>query len=210
MFARHDVVIDSFMISCLERHTVREQTLLSFSESDWPRTPEIIMDEGTGVPNVARIARNWERALARAASSPATLVLIVEDDLVIGRWLLHNLMSWPVVWDVASKPWFMGSLYNPCVPVLRECESRWFVAHPRFVWGAQALVLTPQTIRFVLEQWNSEHGHPDERIPRLASRRTPIYYHRPSLVEHRDGPSTWGGFKHGSRDFDVNWRAETT
>ena len=56
--------------------------------------------------------------------------------------------------------------------------------------------------RYLLRSWNEEGGEPDLRMPRLAGRLVPVYYHRPSLVEHVGHVSTWGGRQHQSVDFD--------
>jgi len=42
-----------------------------------------------------------------------------------------------------------------------------------------------------------------------AGRAVPIYYHRPSLVEHIGDVSTWGGRHHRAVDFDRDWRASS-
>jgi hypothetical protein len=42
-------------------------------------------------------------------------------------------------------------------------------------------------------------------MPRLASRFVPIYYHRPSLVDHVGAESTWGGPRHNAVNFDAKW-----
>jgi hypothetical protein len=59
----------------------------------------------------------------------------------------------------------------------------------------------------VLERWDELQGYPDIRISRLAGRLTPLWFHLPSLVQHRAVPSVWGGVAHQAPDYDAEWRA---
>jgi len=202
------VQFDAFMVSCAERELVREETLDSFRQSDWRLLPRVLLDGEAAGPTWVRICRSWRKALAAAAASPsAQIVLLVEDDILVNRWLRHNLLRWRPLADM-REGWFFGSLYNPHVArILDEPKSSYFWAHPHFVWGSQALLISPKTAAFILARWQNDTSHPDRMMPLIASEMSPIVYHAPSLVDHRDVPSTWGGNRHVARDFDSAWKA---
>lgn len=200
--------IETFMISCASRESVREATLRDLASSDYTGTVELVLDDELGSTPIERIHRTWVRALDRAAQSTSTFVLILEDDLTFCRWFEHNLCSWPLLTWERSQHAFFASLYNPGRPVVvRRERERYQVAAPGAVWGGQAVVLTPGTARYVASHWHEAPGNPDQKMPRLASRVTPIYFHLPSLVDHREVETTWGGIRHRAIDFDRDWRA---
>jgi hypothetical protein len=197
-----------FVMSCKERGEVLRQTLEGLSACGWPEPPAIVLDDGIGETGLQRIHRTWRTMIDRAAHCTSDFVLLCEDDIVFGKWFTENLHSWPLLRDVPGSRAFYASLYNPGRPFLvRRPEERYLVAHPRFVWGSQALVLTPRTARFIEANWDEADGNPDQRMPVIASRVTPIYFHVPSLVDHAAVPTTWGGMEHSAADFDAEWRA---
>ena len=63
------------------------------------------------------------------------------------------------------------------------------------------------TACWILDHWDEQGGFPDIRMSRLAGQRSPVYMHRPSLVQHRQVPSVWGGVAHTAIDFSPDWRA---
>jgi len=199
-------MFEAFMVSCRAREAVRGESLRSLAAGGWDRPPKIVLDDEVEPTPLQRIHRTWRRTLERAAASAARFVLLLEDDIVVGRWFKRNLLAWPVLAQHPPEQAFFASLYNPSLPyhVIRP-EENCLVSDPRYVWGAQALVMTPPTARFVLERWNEELGNPDQKMPRLAARVTPIYFHVPSLVNHADVPTTWGGMEHRAGDFDADW-----
>jgi hypothetical protein len=183
-------------------------TLDSLRESGWPQRPEVVLDDGHGETRLDRIHRTWRRVIRLASQVTSDFVLLCEDDVVFGGWFSQNLRSWPLLHALPGSRAFYASLYNPDRPYLsRRANERYLVADPRYVWGAQALVLTPQTARFIDAHWNEGPGTPDQRMPLIASRVTPLYYHVPSLVDHARVPTTWGGIEHAAMDFDPDWRA---
>jgi len=146
--------------------------------------------------------------IARAAEQDAEYVLLCEDDVVFGNAFARNLASWELLRQPQPGGAFYASLYNPNRPfIVRRAEQRYLVAHPNAVWGAQALLLTPNMARFIETHWDEAPGNPDQRMPRLAARVTPIYFHVPSLVDHARVPTTWGGIEHSAIDFDPDWCA---
>jgi hypothetical protein len=201
------LTFEAFMISCRARSAVRDATLRSLAAGGWKEPVHVVMDDEIGATPIARIHRTWRRVIERAASSEASAVLLLEDDLVAGRWFRDNLGAWPLWRQLAPGQAFFASLYHPSLAyhVARPAD-RYLVAHAPSVWGAQALLMPPTLARYIDQHWDEEAGHPDMRMPRLAARVTPIYFHLPSLVDHADVPTTWGGVVHRAVDFDFEWR----
>jgi hypothetical protein len=198
----------ALVLSCPERADTLERTLQRLRDCGWSGVLEVVLDDGIGERPIDRIHRTWRRVIQRAGQLRVPFVLLLEDDVVFGRAFLHNLASWQLLQTVAPGRAFYASLYNPGRPfIVRREAERYLVADPRFVWGAQAIVTTPETARFVDAHWDSAPGNPDQRMPAIAARATPIYYHVPSLVDHEAVPTTWGGIQHAALDFDPEWRA---
>jgi hypothetical protein len=196
------------MVSCPERSDVRKRTLSSLAGSDWTETPNFVLDDGQGEPSLARIQRTWLRALEKAEAANTELVLLLEDDLAFCRHLAHNVFSWPILREQHPGRALFASLYDPGHPFLKEStQDRYRAIHPFSMWGSQAILTTPQTARFLNANWDKSVGNCDLRMPRILGAVTTIYTHLPSLVEHADTPTTWGGFSHRAQTYDPEWRA---
>ena len=201
----------TFVMSCPGRSETLAATLERLAATGWPSTPELVLDDGVGARPIDRIHRTWRRMVRRASLAVTELVLLLEDDLVFGRWFERNLSSWELLRQIPPSRAFFASLYNPSRPfVISRPGERYLVAHQHSVWGAQALLTTPETARFIDTHWDEVAGNPDQRMPLIAARVTPVYYHVPSLVDHAPVPTTWGGFEHHAFDFDPDWRADAT
>jgi len=192
-------------MSCPERAAIRAATLASLEASGWP-APEVVLDDQDGPPSMHRCNLTWRRTIERAGQARSDFVLLCEDDVIFGRWFSENLRSWPVLRELPGNGAFYGSLYNHGRGALRRESERHSVAKPEFAWGAQALVMTPRTARFLVANWEKKFVNADVRMPQLAAFLSPIYHHVPSLVDHV-GRSLWGGDAHRAVDFDPNWRA---
>jgi hypothetical protein len=127
-------------------------------------------------------------------------VLFLEDDLVFNRNMVRNLENWA---PLRSRNVTLASLYNPTVIQQMTCkEEHWFIARPEDVYGSQAFVLSPELVFYCVAHWWDVPGMQDIKISRLAGRLgRPIFYHTPSLVQHRSVPSVWGGHIHYAKDF---------
>ncbi len=215
------MILAHLMVTCREREEQRAASLRSLAASDWQQPTALIHDKGNGLPSILRIRANWLQALEIAAEWKADAILLTEDDVRFGFHFRHNLENWRplgVAIDHGAEPGqgsrrdhFFGSLYNPGFDRgVGDQAGRYFVAgRVDRIWGAQAVVMTRPTVQYVLRFWNADDGggNPDERMPRLASKRTEILYHSPSLVDHAPSESTWGGQPHHACDFDPEWRA---
>ena len=194
------------MLSCPERSETRAETLQSLRSCGWP-APRVVLDEAPGPTSADRLNAAWLRVLGVATLARSDFVLLCEDDLIFGHWFLGNLLSWPVLRPTIDG-FFFASLYNHGHAKLSGGSERHWVADPFFEWGTQALVLTPKTACFLIGNWAKVPGAADRRMPRLAAAVTPIYHHRPSLVQHVRGPSTWGAESHAADDFELFWRPD--
>lgn len=199
-----------------------EATRRSLALSGWSDVPRVVLDEQPGPTSMARLSVAWRRVIRLAAQAPSDFVLLLEDDLIFGRWFSDNLRSWP---PLQARPLayttqqlqrrapqlpprlFYGSLYNHGRGMLRRESDRSAVADPVFVWGSQAQVMTPLTAAFIDANWDRAQGNADVRMVRLAAYLSPVYFHVPSLVDHAPGPSTWCLDTHRAVDFDAEWRA---
>jgi len=200
--------ISTFIMSCTQRQVALRQTLTSLAASGWRGEPEVILDQGLGDSTLGRIWDTWKRMIARAAQAETPYVLLLEDDVIFGRWFPQNLDSWGLPRGLPPGTAFYASLYNPGLPYITRNESEnYLVADPRWVWGSQALLLSTSTARFIERNWNTVELNPDMRMPRLVRPITPVYYHVPSLVDHAPAPTTWGGIVHSAIDFDPEWRS---
>jgi len=198
----------ALVMSCPERQSALERTLGRLRDSGFGAAPEVVLDDGVGARPLDRIHRTWRRMIRRAAELDTAFALLLEDDVVFGKSFTHNLDSWQLLDEVPPGRAFYASLYNSGRPfIVRRAAERYLVADARFVWGAQALVVTPEMARFLDTHWDSAEGNPDQRMPRIAARVTSVYFHVPSLVDHEPVPTTWGGIEHCAVDFDPDWRA---
>jgi hypothetical protein len=200
--------IVAYMLSCDAREAVRAATLERLKATDWPGDVVVVIDRVRAERAQERVERTGLRLLETAAADRSTFVLFLEDDLEFNIHLHHNLTHWSPVVSAGPEGHLLGSLYDPGVPSLCwERERAFSIADPNLVYGSQAFLLSRATVLAVLERWDDVPGMGDIKISRLAAANGPIHYHRPSLVQHLDVPSTWGGPRHRALDFSSSWRA---
>lgn len=199
----------AYMTSCLERTAVRRRTLANLAATDWGDAAVVIIDRAAFPTPKERGRDTGHRLLARALDGPGDVFLYLEDDLEFNTSLRWNLVRWE---PLAARPrdgHFFGSLYNPdVVPADADGGPTWAEVGVEHVYGSQALVLATATARYVLEHWEEVRANQDIRMAHLAARVTPIYYHRPSLVQHLAVRSSIDGPSHEAVDYEPDWRAE--
>ncbi len=204
--------LEAFIISCPQREQVRARTLASLTASDWKGGVHVVIDDCPAtVPVLQRIGETWFRAVQAASLAKADCLLLLEDDVEVGRHIRHNLETWKPIVAVRARSGrgyqLYGSLYDPGILRFRSKQAdQYFYAFPQLVWGAQAVVMSPETARLLVARWRTRDEEPDLKMPRIAAAVTPIFYHLPSLVQHIGTSSTWGGTPHSARAYDPEWR----
>jgi hypothetical protein len=203
---------EAFIVSCPQREQVRAQTLGSIAASDWKGGVRVVVDDAdAAMPVLLRIGETWLRAVELAAQSKADCLLLMEDDVEVGRHIHHNLQTWKPILVMRArggpKYQLYGSLYDPGIlPFRCKHGDHYFYAFPQLVWGAQAIVMSPEMARLLVARWRTRDEEPDRKMPRIAADVSPIFYHLPSLVQHIGTASTWGGAPHTARAYDPDWR----
>jgi hypothetical protein len=204
--------LEAFVVTCPQREQVRAQTLNSIAASDWKGEVRVVIDDANvAMPVLQRIGETWLSAVKLAAESKADCLLMLEDDVEVGRHIYHNLETWKPVAVMRARGGrayqLYGSLYDPgIVPFRCKHRDQYFYAFPQLVWGAQAIVISPETARLLVARWRTRDEEPDRKMPRIAAAVTPIFYHLPSLVQHVGTVSTWGGVIHTASTYDPAWR----
>jgi ADP-heptose:LPS heptosyltransferase len=204
------VTIQAVMISCPEREELRHKTLANLASTDWGDMSVVVqVDGGIGPDHGTRQTDCALIALKKGWDSSADYVLFLEDDLQFNRHIRHNLFHWK---PLRERSIALAGLYNPN---LRESAydltSHARIIAPSAIFGSQALLLSREALGYVIRNWRRASGMQDIRISRLAGRLPfPVLYHFPSLVQHVGDESVWGGRYHRARDFDANWRHESS
>jgi hypothetical protein len=195
------------MITCPQRDETRKATLASLAASDWPDLPlQVLVDPEKTGDRVERISRQILHALQQFLDHTAEYLLLLEDDLSFNRYLRHNVEHWR---PYRRREITLAGLYNPGLrEIAFDVAGHAVAVAPGFGFGTQALLLFRPAVEHLVNGWNTLNAAADSRLMHLASQLgRPLYYHAPSLVQHRQLPSTWGGTPHEARDFDPDWRA---
>jgi hypothetical protein len=202
--------IVAYMTSCSERTAVRRRTLEHLAATDWGAAPVVVVDRAAFPTPKERGRDTAHRLLERALEGPGDVFVYLEDDLEFNTSLRWNLERWPPLVSRARGGHYFGSHYNPDIgPVGADGGPTWAEVPGGDVYGSQAWVLSTATARHVLEHWEEEIGNQDIRIARLAATVTPLFYHRPSLVQHLAVRSAVGSSDpHEAPDYEADWRAE--
>jgi hypothetical protein len=202
--------VRAYVLTCEERADVCAATVDDLAQTDWGSPPTVVVGRSAAPKKTERIVDTGLRVLTRVAhdaDGDDDIVLVCEDDVTFNRSLRHNLEHWAPVMDRRRDGHLFGSLYNPNVVVPPADGRTAIAADPRQFYGSQGVVLSVTTARSLVEWWHDRDGPLDLRISRLAARWSPLWYHAPSLVQHRAVESTWGGAPHSAVDFSADWRA---
>lgn len=201
--------LTAYILSSTSRRDVRLDTIAKLAATDWAAKPVVIIDQLRSPDLTKRAVDNSRSLLLSAVSGPGDVFLFLEDDLDFNRWLRFNIERWAPLAERPIGGDFYASLYNPGVGSLNEDDDgdTFRIVNPELVYGSQAVLMSTSIAAWILRHWDDGRGFQDIRMSRLAAQRTPIYYHRPSLVQHRPVPSTWGGVAHEACDYSPDWRA---
>lgn len=183
---------------------MRALTLASLKQSGWRPALHVEMDCTSFVRRQERQEHTALAALRRAADVDPEYTLFLEDDLIFNQHLHENLERWT---PLKRRQAALASLYNPNIRETEVCpEEHWFIADPNAVYGSQAFILSRALLHYCIDHWWTMPGMQDIKISRMAAAiGGTIFYHRPSLVQHRQVPSVWGGGRHWAKDFDPEW-----
>lgn len=203
-------MISAVMISCDNRKDVREDTLQNLYSTDWQWDVEIILDKDYINFDDYEIKPKTERqtiasynALIKAMKKPDPWIVFMEDDLIFNKYIGYNIINWE---PIINKSLNLGSLYTPNNNKCSIEQGKfWYKADCLRLYGSQFYIMSREATQWAIDHWHSEIGMQDIKITRL-SRGKPIFYHSPSLVQHRNIPSVWGGVSHMAYDFDEHWK----
>ncbi len=199
--------IATYMMTCRERANLRTETLQDLARSDWTGPVNVVEDDGRQAGRGARQVATCKRLLELAASKPGDLILFLEDDTTFNRHLFYNLTTWPLLLRSIQREHFFVSLYNPGIPPKSGGTTQEeYEVVPQRVYGSQAILMRPATARLIIQEWDAVRALADIRMSRAAATVTPIYYHRPSLVDHMPAPSMLETGPHCAFDFEHDWR----
>jgi hypothetical protein len=199
--------LGAFIMSCAERADTCRATLANLAATDWRSSVEIILDSSDSERKQTRQECNALVSLRAFLQSSADVMLFLEDDLQFNVAIETNIRAWAPVRSYYAGQLF-ASLYNPNVRPLSVDEAdRFFIADPDAVYGSQAFVLSREMADYIAQHYWEVEGLQDIKMSRLASRLGPVYYHKPSLVQHVGYLSSWGGHYHKAEDYDSTWRA---
>ena len=201
------LTVAAWMITCPEREESRRATLASLAASDWPDLPlQVIVDPEKTSDRRGRISQQVLRAMKQFLEHSADYLLLLEDDLSFNRHLRHNLHRWP---PYRRRQITLAGLYNPGLrEIAFDVAGHAVAVAPESAFGCQALLLSRAAAGHAVLGWNALKTPADLRLVCLAVQLgRPLYYHAPSLVQHRLELSTWGGVAHQAHDFDPDWRA---
>ncbi len=194
----------TIIVTCRERERVLQQTLSNLAATDWPGQPHLQMDRMVTGDCRQRQTENVRLGLGWFVSqSDADYLLLLEDDLEFNTHLWWNLERWLPMVDGRLD---FGSLYNP--NIRNNSGDDYFIAHPGACYGSQAYVLSRAAVHVLLRDWLNVIGMQDIKITRiLGAAGYPLFYHRPSLVQHVGIQSVWGGGYHSAPDFQPGWKS---
>jgi hypothetical protein len=197
------------MITCPERDAGRKATLASLAASDWADLPlKVLVDPERDRDRIRRINRQFLHALQEFLDHSAEYLLLLEDDLIFNRHLRHNLTHW--------RPFRCRELAVAGLCNFGHREIAFDVPHhavvvdPESAYGCQSTLLSRAAAEFLVQAWNTLDAPADLRLMHLTAKLGPLYYHSPSLIQHRRLRSTLDTAPAEAADFDPDWRANTS
>ena len=181
-------------------------------ETDWDRWHRVltVQCDATGEISALRQRENARAALERAVADGPELFLLLEDDLEFNRQFFANIEAWtPVRAHLQGVP-LLATLCNfGFAPMLRLTFPDRFCTDPFTTHGSQCILLSHGLAEYLLRHWGDrDEVHSDLQIYRLAAGVTPLFVHRPSLVQHVGWASLCDSPMHQAVDFDAEWKAE--
>jgi ADP-heptose:LPS heptosyltransferase len=200
--------IAAVMISCAARERLRARTLEDLRGTDWGSAPvQVIIDEQRFRYKVENITHTAWRALQAGQATRADYLLFLADDLIFNRHLHENLQLWS---PLQERHMAVLALYNPGLAELAwDVRHHAILAAPNRNCASQAMLLSRQAVRYLLDHWFAAPVPLELKFGWLAAQLgQPIVHHCPSLVQHVGNTSTWGGVFHRAGDFRRAWKEQ--
>lgn len=188
--------------TCTGREASLQRTLASIEASD-------IEDyEVLHHPATMTNRRFFLSVLDRAIDLPVDYVLVLEDDVTVGRYIRHNILSWPAI---EVEDFAAGWVFVPdgvADDTNRQLGKPPFVRRVGELHAACAMVFSRSSLPWLREgvesvflDWGIDAaGAPgrDLAVSRVISsaRNAFIYMHIPSLAEHRMDEASMFGHTH--------------
>jgi hypothetical protein len=215
--------IAAWILTCPHRVKLLTQTIKSFRDTDWnaPLRIHCTPPGGeVGEPGENPIRRAHLALLKSALDGPGTHFLLCEDDVAFNRHLHHNLTHWDLWREVACVDF--ATIYNPGLAERRSTDGSmtqnggrkpgtYFAVEREALIGSQARLVSRRGAEYLLATARGsatgtvvEPGFPDQAGDAFDH----VWVHRPSLVQHLGGESSWEGPRHVARDFDPGWRLQ--
>lgn len=200
------------VLAARHRPTAHARLRASLAASDAAAAPTTWHVHPEGLDVREHLIRCYERI---AADPGGELVLVLEDDAVVGRHIAHNIQTWSEPWQPSFAA---GWVYNPGGYAQRDC---WFADGNQW-YGTVAVVYRARTLRGLADELRLRSQQPPRLGQCFDNELSCAVLHAlgsirvayPSLVEHYDDlPSAAGNDRalgHPSRTsggtFDMEYR----
>lgn len=201
-------MIEVYFLTTKSREKTLKLTLDSYLNTDMNEKFSIVFDTdctNEESPYLRQInsAKHILSMYIRKSNEP--FMMFCEDDIIFNKHIKHNINRMMELTTIS-----VAYLYNPGI-VFDTIVDNISIADPDVVYGNQCILMHRSFVGLCIKNWDkfAEGGqHQDIIIAQIAKKfGVPIYYHTPTLVQHRDGLSTWGGPVHRSIDFDLEYKS---
>ncbi len=198
---------EAVMISCAARNELRQRTLGNLAKTDWADTPvHVLVDESDEVAFQEKRAQRTYEALKESLERGPDYTLLLQDDLDFNRHIRGNLQNWN---PLRTESLTLASLYNHQLRELAlNLDDNARIVDPKSLLGSQALLISKETMAYLIRRWEKLVGPNGIRISLLAGRlRSPILVHAPSLVQRIKWPGSHASVFTEAVDFHPEWLA---
>ncbi|MBP3954180.1 class I SAM-dependent methyltransferase [Gemmata sp. G18] len=209
-----------YVVTCPGREAVLDRTLASIRASDWPGAPAVLRQPADWPIGWDSTSRMYRTVLQRAWEDGCWWAVVLEDDVLVNRYLWANLTRWHPI-TTGQLHW--GSLFIPDTiqdPWARACpELGYRLARPALttgphaqwqkarLWGSQAYVFSRGGLGVMLDQWDRHEGGQDARVVGIAGGAGwPLWFADPCLAEHIPVVSAFGTPPAYAPDFVPDFR----
>lgn len=197
-------MISVFVFAAPERPEAHAQCFASIEASDIGRNYTVCMH-----PPGITAWEHWKQTHERAAACGTELALVLEDDCLVNRHILHNAQTWRYPYD---RSYSAGWLYNPGGYAQRDV---WRSGPWNWYGTVAVLYRTDRLLELIETAWAARErwGAWDEALAWACHQHgRKIRVHFPSLAEHLDSAPSKVGNRQGSPlrtsrgTFSLEWR----